>query len=187
MDQLGVSIGRKLDKVGMRSSDTAELVFDNVRIPRESLLGKEGRGFYHIMWELQGERLIAAAGCIGMARHAYDLAYYQAKKQKLLNQQVISHLLVEMAAEIEAVSHLMYSVAYQFSNGEIPSKEISMTKLSASQLAHWVADRAFQIFGISGYEMDNPIQRIWRDSRLYRIGGGTDEIMKEIIAKQMKI
>ena len=190
LNSLGVSVSRKLEKVGMRSSDTAELIFDNVRVPHANLLGEEGKGFSYIMWELQGERMIAAAGSIGMAEQAYELAYDYAKSRKQFNQpianfQVIAHLLAEMKTEIEVCRELTYATAYRFSKGEVPSKEISMTKLAAAQMAHWVADRALQIFGGNGYMMEYPIQRIWRDTRLYRIGGGADEVMKEIIAKQI--
>ncbi|MFC0524669.1 acyl-CoA dehydrogenase family protein [Pontibacillus salicampi] len=191
-DRLGFSVSKKLDKVGMRSSDTAELIFDNVRVPHANLLGEEGNGFAHIMWELQGERMIGAAGAIGMAEYVYECAYEYAKRrkafQKTINQfQVISHLLVEMKTEIEVCRELTYATALRFANGEVPSKEISMSKLVAAKMVHWVSDRAIQIFGGSGYMMDNPVQRIWRDSRVYRIGGGTDEVMKEIISKQLEL
>ncbi|GAX90334.1 acyl-CoA dehydrogenase family protein [Effusibacillus lacus] len=192
MDRPGITVSRKLDKVGMRSSDTAELVFEDVRIPADQLLGEEGKGFYHIMWELQGERLVAAAGCIGTMQYIYELALRYAKErrqfgQPIANFQVISHLLAEMATEIEACRQLTYAVAYRFSRGEVPSKEISMAKLATAQSTHWVADRALQIFGGNGYMQEYPIERIWRDTRLNRIGAGTDEIMKEIIAKEMGI
>lgn len=190
LDRPGVSVSRKLDKVGMRGSDTAELIFDDVRVPMKNLLGREDYGFYQIMWELQGERMIAAAGAIGAAQYAYELAleYAQSRRQfgrPIANFQVIAHMLAEMATEIEACRQLTYSVAYRFGQGEVPSKEISMAKLASAQLAYSVADRAMQIFGGNGYMADYPIERIWRDTRLNRIGAGTDEIMKEIIWKQM--
>ena len=190
LDLPGVTVAKKLDKLGMRSSDTAELVFEDVRVPYTNLLGVEGKGFMQIMWELQGERLIGAAGSVGMADYAYELArdYARTRKQfyqEIANFQVISHLLTEMKTEIEVVKEMTYATAYRFGRGEIPAKEISMAKLAAAKMAHWVADRALQIFGGNGYMMEYPIQRIWRDTRLYRIGGGTDEIMKEIIAKTM--
>ncbi|PTX61871.1 acyl-CoA dehydrogenase/citronellyl-CoA dehydrogenase [Melghirimyces profundicolus] len=190
LDRPGVSVSRKLKKVGMRSSDTAELIFDDVRVPYDHLLGEEGSGFSQIMWELQGERMIAAAGAIGMAEFAYEQAYQYAKTRKQFNQpighyQVIAHLLAEMKTEIELCREMTYATAYRFSKGEVPGKEISMVKLATAQMAHWVADRALQIFGGNGYMMEYPVQRIWRDTRLYRIGAGTDEIMKEIISKQL--
>ncbi len=189
-DRPGFFVSRKLDKVGMRSSDTAELILENVRVPQANLLGVEGKGFYHIMWELQGERLIGAAGAVGMASHAYELALDYAKTRRTFGKaigqhQVIGHLLAQMATRIEAARQLTYSTAYRFARGEVPAKLISMAKLEASRTACWVADRALQIFGGSGYMSENVVQRIWRDVRLYRIGAGTDEIMKEIIAKEM--
>jgi alkylation response protein AidB-like acyl-CoA dehydrogenase len=189
-DRPGFSVSRKLDKVGMRSSDTAELILEDVRVPHANLLGEEGKGFYHIMWELQGERLIAAAAGVSMAQHAYDMAIEYAKTRHTFGKpigrhQVIGHLLAEMATRIEAVRQFTYATAYRFARGEVPSKEISMAKLEAARVACWVADRALQIFGGSGYMEETLIERIWRDVRLYRIGGGTDEIMKEIIAKEM--
>lgn len=190
LDRPGITISRKLNKVGMRSSDTAEIAFEDVRVPYENLLGKEGQGFMQIMWELQGERMISAAGSVAMAEYAYELALQYAKTrlqfdQPIANFQVINHLLAEMKTEIEVCKEMTYATAYRFANGEVPSKEISMTKLASAQMAHWVADRALQIFGGNGYMMEYPIQRIWRDTRLHRIGAGTDEIMKEIISKQM--
>jgi alkylation response protein AidB-like acyl-CoA dehydrogenase len=192
LDRPGITISRKLDKVGMRSSDTAEIIFENVRVPVGNLLGEEGKGFYYLMWELQGERMIAAAGAVEAAQYAYEMALHYAKTRKQFGQtinqfQVISHLLAQMATEIEVCRQLTYATAYRFARGEVPSKEISIVKLASAQMAHWVTDRALQIFGGSGYMMENPIQRLWRDTRLYRIGAGTDEIMKEIISKEMGI
>ncbi|MYL32082.1 acyl-CoA dehydrogenase [Pontibacillus yanchengensis] len=191
-DRPGFSVSKKLEKVGMRSSDTAELIFEDVRVPHENLLGEEGKGFAQIMWQLQGERMVGAAGAIGMAEYAYELAREYAKTREAFetsinNFQVISHLLVDMKTEIEICKELTYATAYRFARGEIPSKEISMAKMSAAKTAFWVADRAIQVFGGSGYMMENPVQRIWRDSRVYRIGGGTDEVMKEIISKQIDL
>ena len=192
LDRPGVSVAKVLDKVGMRSSDTAELVFDNVRVPHENLLGEEGKGFYQIMWELQGERVISAAGSVGSAQYAFELAcsYAQGRAvagKPLIRNQVIKHMLVEMATEIEAVRQMVYATAYRFARKEATPWEISMAKLAASQLAHKVIDQTLQIHGGNGYTMDYPVERMWRDSRLPRIGAGTDEIMKEIIAKGLHI
>ncbi|OUM86830.1 MAG: acyl-CoA dehydrogenase [Bacillus thermozeamaize] len=192
LDRPGVSVAKVLDKVGMRSSDTAELVFDNVRVPHENLLGEEGKGFYQIMWELQGERVISAAGSVGSAQYAFELAcsYAQGRAvagKPLIRNQVIRHMLAEMATEIEAVRQMVYATAYRFARKEATPWEISMAKLAASQLAHKVIDQTLQIHGGNGYTMDYPVERMWRDSRLPRIGAGTDEIMKEIIAKGLHI
>jgi acyl-CoA dehydrogenase len=186
----GFIVARKLEKVGMRSSDTAELLFEDCRVPADALLGEEGKGFYHIMWELQGERIMAAANALSRARMAYELALKYARERvqfgrPLAHFQVTRHRLADMATEMEAARHLTYYCAWMFQKGEYPVKEISMAKLFAAQMGARVADAALQIHGGYGYMMEYPIQRFWRDSRLSRIGGGTDEIMKEIIADEI--
>jgi len=186
----GFTVTRKLEKLGMRSSDTAELLFEDCRVPADALLGEEGKGFYHIMWELQGERIMGAANAVSRAQMAYELAlkYAQERVQfgkPLAHFQVTRHRLADMTTEIEAARHLIYYCAWQFQQGEYPVKEISMAKLFSAQMAARVADAALQIHGGYGYMMEYPVQRYWRDIRLSRIGGGTDEIMKEIIANEI--
>lgn len=186
----GFTVTRKLEKVGMRCSDTAELLFEDCRVPVENLLGVENRGFHQIMWELQGERLIGAAGAVAGAQLTFEkcLAYARQRTQfgkPLIRHQVIAHRLAEMATEIEAARQLVYSTARKFAAGEYPVKEISMCKLVGGQVSFRVADAALQIYGGYGYMMEYGVQRSWRDSRLNRIGGGTDEIMKEVIAKSL--
>ncbi|MFZ5650756.1 MAG: acyl-CoA dehydrogenase family protein [Bacillota bacterium] len=186
----GFTVTRKLEKVGMRSSDTAELLFEDCRVPAENLLGVENRGFHQIMWELQGERLIGAAGAVAGAQKTFEKALEYARQRTqfgrpLVKFQVIAHKLAEMATEIEAARQLVYSTARKFAAGEYPVKEISMAKLVGAQVSHRVADTALQIHGGYGYMMEYDVQRSWRDSRLNRIGGGTDEIMKEVIAKAL--
>jgi alkylation response protein AidB-like acyl-CoA dehydrogenase len=189
-DTPGFSVTRKLEKVGMRCSDTAELLFEDCRVPAENLLGVENRGFHQIMWELQGERLIGAAGAVAGAQYTFEkcLEYARQRTQfgkPLIRHQVIAHKLAEMATEIEAARQLVYSTARKFAAGEYPVKEISMCKLVGGQVSFQVADAALQIYGGYGYMMEYGVQRSWRDSRLNRIGGGTDEIMKEVIAKSL--
>ncbi len=186
----GFTVTRKLSKVGMRSSDTAELLFEDCRVPAENLLGVENRGFHQIMWELQGERLIGAAGAVAGAQKTFEKALEYARRRTqfgkpLVSFQVIAHRLAEMATEIEAARQLVYSTARKFAAGEYPVKEISMAKLVGAQVGYRVADAALQIHGGYGYMMEYEVQRSWRDSRLNRIGGGTDEIMKEVIAKAL--
>lgn len=186
----GFSVGRKLKKLGMLSSDTAELFFDNVRIPDANRLGEVGQGFYNIMWELQGERLIGSAGAVAGAERALEMALAYANEREAFGRkigkfQVQKHRLAQMATEIEAAKALVYNAAYQWEQGEYPVKEISMAKLFVGQVVNRVADEALQIFGGAGYMLEYPIQRNWRDARLIRIGAGTDEVMKEIIAKQL--
>jgi alkylation response protein AidB-like acyl-CoA dehydrogenase len=181
---------KRLSKVGMRSSDTALFYFDDVWVPQDALLGEEGRGFYQIMWELQGERLIAAAGAVGSAQYAWEIARDYASQRKAFGHalsgfQTVAHLLAQMAIEIESVRQLTYSAAWRFAHGEVPTQEIAMAKLATAETAYEVIDRTLQIMGGHGYVSDWPIERMWRDIRLNRIGGGTDEIMKEIISTTM--
>ncbi len=186
----GFTVTRKLDKLGMRSSDTAELLFEDCRVPGNALLGEAGKGFYHIMWELQGERIMGAANAVSRAQVAFELAlkYSQERVQfgkPLSHFQVTRHRLADMATELEASRHLVYYCAWLFQKGEYPVKEISMAKLFTAQAANRVADAALQIHGGYGYMMEYPVQRYWRDIRLSRIGAGTDEIMKEVIANEI--
>ena len=186
----GFTVGRKLKKLGMNSSDTAELFFENVRVPDANRVGEVGQGFYNIMWELQGERLIGAASAVAGAERALEMAMKYADQREAFGRkigrfQVIRHKLAQMATEIEAAKALTYTCAWRWQNGEYPVKEISMAKLFASEVACRVADEALQIHGGAGYMLEYPVQRAWRDSRLLRIGAGTDQIMREVIAKQM--
>ena len=179
---------RKLEKVGMLASDTAELAFEDMRVPGNAVLGEVGQGFYNIMWELQGERMIGAAGAIAGAQLTFDATLEYAKQRVAFGKpighhQVIKHMLVDMATKIELAREYNYSIAKRFGEGEYPVKEISMAKLVSGQVAHEIADTAMQIWGGAGYMADNPVQRAWRDTRLIRIGAGTDEIMKEVIGK----
>jgi alkylation response protein AidB-like acyl-CoA dehydrogenase len=189
-DTAGFKRSRKLEKVGMLSSDTAELAFEDMRVAGDAVLGDVGKGFYSIMWELHGERMIGAAGSIAGAQLTLDATVAYAKERHafgkpIASQQVIKHMLVDLAAKIEVAREYNYATAYAFGNGEYPVKEISICKLVTGQVAFEVADTCMQIWGGSGYMASNPVQRSWRDSRLIRIGGGTDEIMKEIIGKSM--
>lgn len=186
----GFLVKRKLDKVGMRASDTAELVFTDCRVPEENLLGEENKGFFHIMWELQGERLMGAVGIVAAAQYALDEAIAYAKervqfRRPIASFQAIAHRIAEMATLIEAARQFTYVTVWRFANGEYPVKEISMAKLASAQIACKVADLAVQIHGGYGLMTEYPVERAFRDYRLYRIGGGTDEIMKEIIAKEL--
>ena len=187
-DAPGFEVARTLDKVGMHTSDTAEITFTDMFVPDEALLGTEGEGFYNISWELQGERLIGAAGAIAGARRAFEasLAYAQQREtfgKPIGKHQAIRHYLADMATEIEAAQQLVYLAAWKVNRGEYPVREISMAKLLTGEVAWKVMDKAMQIFGGYGYAMEFPIQRAWRDARLIRIGGGTDEVMREVIGR----
>jgi alkylation response protein AidB-like acyl-CoA dehydrogenase len=188
MDLPGVIREKKLEKLGMHSSDTALLAFQDVRVPVENVLGEVGKGFYHIMWELQGERLSSAAGCVAGAERVFDRTLEYAKERKAFGRpighfQVIRHKFAEMATKIETARQLVYTTAWRFANGEYPVREISMAKLYASRIATEVADECIQIHGGAGYMKEYGIERSWRDIRLNRIGAGTDEIMLDLIGR----
>jgi len=189
-DTPGYTVSRKLDKVGQWSSDTAEIFFEDMLIPEDSMLGEEGRGFYNIMWELQGERLIVAVAVIAIAEVTLQQAIDYGKERvqfgkPIIKNQAIAHRVADLATELEAAKSLAYMTAWRYDRGEYPVKEISMAKLIGTQVAFRVADEAMQIMGGYGYMMEYPAQKAWRDMRIARIGGGTDEIMREIIATTM--
>jgi alkylation response protein AidB-like acyl-CoA dehydrogenase len=188
MDAPGVIREKKLEKLGMHASDTALLAFQDVRVPETAVLGQVGKGFYHIMWELQGERLIGAAGSVAGAQKCFDRTLVYANERKAFGReigkfQVIRHKFAEMATKIESARQMVYVTAWRFANGEYPVREISMAKLHASRIAVEVADECIQIHGGAGYMKEYGVERAWRDSRLNRIGAGTDEIMLEVIGR----
>ncbi|MDQ6778887.1 MAG: acyl-CoA dehydrogenase family protein [Actinomycetota bacterium] len=188
MDLPGVIREKKLEKLGMHASDTALLAFQDVRVPASAVLGQVGKGFYHIMWELQGERLIGAAGSVAGAQHVFDRTLQYAKERTAFGRpigsfQVTRHKFAEMATKIETARQLVYTTAWRFQNGEYPVREITMAKLHAARIAVEVADECIQIHGGNGYMKEYGIERTWRDLRLNRIGAGTDEIMLDVIGR----
>jgi alkylation response protein AidB-like acyl-CoA dehydrogenase len=192
MDLPGVIREKRLEKLGMHASDTALLAFQDVRVPDSAVLGQVGKGFYHIMWELQGERLIGAAGCVAGAQRAFEQTLQFARERRAFGRSVASfqvtrHKFAEMATKIETARQLVYSTAWRFQNGEYPVREISMAKLHAARIAVEVADECIQIHGGAGYMREYGIERVWRDMRLNRIGAGTDEIMLDVIGRSFGI
>ncbi|HEY3945023.1 MAG TPA: acyl-CoA dehydrogenase family protein [Solirubrobacteraceae bacterium] len=192
MDAPGVVREKRLEKLGMHASDTALVAFQDVRVPATAVLGEVGKGFYHIMWELQGERLIGAAGCVAGAQAAFDRTLQYAKERTAFGRpiahfQVIRHKFAEMATKIETARQLVYTSAWRFQNGGYPVREISMAKLHAARVAVEVADECIQIHGGNGYMKEYGIERVWRDMRVNRIGAGTDEIMLEVIGRSYGI
>ena len=188
MDTPGVIREKRLKKLGMHASDTALLAFQDVRAPAEAVLGQIGKGFYHIMWELQGERLIGAAGAVAGAQHVFDRTLAYAKERKAFGRaighfQAIRHKFADMATKIETARQMVYTTAWRFRNGEYPVREITMAKLYASRISVEVADECIQIHGGAGYMQEYGIERAWRDLRLNRIGAGTDEIMLDVIGR----
>jgi alkylation response protein AidB-like acyl-CoA dehydrogenase len=188
MDAPGVVREQRLEKLGMHASDTALLAFQDVRVPASAVLGEVGKGFYHIMWELQGERLIGAAGAVAAAQDCFDRTLSYALQRRAFGRQighfqVIRHKFAEMATKIESARQMVYTTAWRHANGEYPVREISMAKLHASRIAVEVADECIQIHGGAGYMKEYGIERAWRDLRLNRIGAGTDEIMLDVIGR----
>lgn len=186
----GFAVSRRLQKVGWRASDTAELSFDDVRLPAEALLGDEGNGFAQIMGNFQWERLSLALGAIGAADDILQVALQYAKSREAFGQplakfQLTKHKLADMATELEAARQLTYHALRLHAAGEWALAQTAMAKKVATEMCCRLADASLQLHGGAGYMMEYDIQRHWRDARLGPIGGGTSEIMNEIIARQL--
>ena len=191
-DTPGFIVSRKLDKMGNRASDTAELAFQDMRVPAENLLGREGVGFYEVMRVFQRERLVAGLHAVAMSDRALEdtIAYVKQRHAfdgPLSEKQVVRHKLADLATLIEASRCLTYAACLKFQAGQDAVKEISMVKLFSGEMAQKVAYDCVQLHGGYGYMREYPVERFFRDIRLLTIGGGTSEIMKEIIAKQMEL
>ena len=185
----GFSLGNKLDKLGMRSSDTAQVFLDNVRVPQRYLVGEEGMGFIYQMMQFQEERL-STISCVRSLDRAVQqtIAYCSERKafgKPLIENQVIHFRLAELQTEIEALRALFYRATDLYIAGEDVTQLASMAKLKAGRLTREVADSCLQYWGGMGFMWDNPVSRLYRDGRLVSIGGGTDETMLSIIAKGM--
>lgn len=180
----------KLDKLGWRASDTAELSFDDMRIPADALLGEENQGFYYIMQQFALERMILAIGGVAGSEYAleYGLEYMREREafgRPLTKFQELRHRVAQLAAEIEMQKQFVYHLCQRFTNGDYIVKEAAMAKLLATQLSDKVSFEVIQFLGGYGFMEDYKAARMWRDSRLGQIGGGTSEIMKEIISKML--
>jgi len=186
-DTKGIS-ATKLDKLGWRASDTAEIAFDNVEIPLENLMGEEGSGFPYIMQHFALERLIMGVNAHARAEFALDYAVNYMKERvafgKSLDKfQALRHKIAEMASKVDMCREYNYSITKRLSDGQYVVKEASMSKLLSTKMADEVIYDALQMLGGYGYMEEYPMARLLRDSRLGPIGGGTSEILKEIIAK----
>ena len=184
---LGLS-ATKLDKLGWRASDTAEIAFDNVEVPLHNLLGEEGKGFPYIMQHFASERLIMAVNAHARAEYAldYTVKYMQERNafgKPLDKFQALRHKVAEMASRIDMCKEYNYSIAKRLDDSQYVVKEASMSKLLSTKMADEVIYDALQLLGGYGYMEEYPLARLSRDSRLGPIGGGTSEILKEIIAK----
>ncbi|WP_417784636.1 acyl-CoA dehydrogenase family protein [Tenacibaculum sp.] len=188
-DTPGIS-STKLDKLGWRASDTAEIAFDNVVIPAENLMGEEGKGFPYIMQHFALERLVMGINAHARAEYAVDyVVQYMSEREafgKTLDKfQALRHKVAEMASRVDMCREYNYSIAKRLNDGIYVVKEASMSKLLSTKMADEVIYDALQLLGGYGYMEEYPMARLLRDSRLGPIGGGTSEILKEIIAKMV--
>jgi citronellyl-CoA dehydrogenase len=187
MDAKGIS-RQKIRKIGMNSSDTAQLFFDEVRVPRRNVVGQEGLGFTYQMMQFQEERLYSAASSIKGFDRLIDLTIEYTRERRtfgkpILDNQVVHFRLAELRTEVEALRALTWSAIEQYVAGADVTRLASMAKLKTGRLAREVTDTCLQYWGGMGYTFDNPVSRAFRDTRLVSIGAGADEIMLGIIAK----
>jgi acyl-CoA dehydrogenase len=189
-DMEGFSVSKKLEKMGWHASDTGELAFADMFVPDENLLGEENKGFYLIMANFQWERLLMALGAVGSMQGVLERTIEYALERRAFGRaighhQVIRHKIAEMAVRLETGRAITYNALRMYHDGQDAVKEVTMAKLKTQRDAFDQADDALQIFGGAGYMKEYGIERACRDTRLGPIGGGTDEIMKEILGKQL--
>lgn len=188
----GFAVSRSIKKMGWWSSDTAELSFTDCRVPVKNLIGEENQGFYGIMINFQGERLGIGIAAVAAAQLAYDLTLNYTRERKAFGKpltgfQVTRHKLVDMATRISVAREYLYRIAAKYRDGEEVVAEVSMAKNFACETADKVCYDAVQLHGGYGYSREFVVERLYRDTRILPIGGGTQEIMKEIIAKRLGI
>ncbi len=186
----GFTAGKKENKMGMRASETCELIFDNCRIPLENLIGIEGEGFKQAMQILDGGRISIGALALGIAKGAYEASVKYAKEREQFGKpiaqfQAISFKLADMATKIEAAELLLNQAAFLKNTGKKLTKESAIAKYYASEIACEVANDAVQIFGGYGYTKDFPVEKFYRDAKLCTIGEGTSEIQKLVISREI--
>jgi butyryl-CoA dehydrogenase len=189
-DAPGLAVGHVEDKMGLRASDTTDLIFDNCKVPAENRLGKEGDGFKIAMTGLDGGRIGIAAQSVGVARAALDAAVKYTKKrdqfgQKVSKYQGIRWAVAEMATEIEAARQLMFSAAAMKDRGDRYTMQASMAKLFASEMVNRITGRCLQLHGGYGFTKDYPVERFYRDARVFTIYEGTSEIQKIVISNNI--
>ena len=188
MDAKGVERARKLKKIGMYASDTAQIFFDDVRVPVRNVIGQEGMGFALQMIQFQEERLWAGANAITGLTKVIELTKQYTRERKafgrsILDNQVVHYRLAELSTEVECLRALLWSAAEQYVGGKDVTRLASMVKLKAGRLSREVGDACLQYWGGMGYMFESPVSRFFRDSRLCSIGGGADEVMLAIICK----
>ncbi len=186
----GFKVARRLDKLGWRASDTAELIFADCTVPADSLIGEEGRGFHYLMENLNLERIAMAADCLGLARAAIDQAKSYALGRRQFGQAIatfqdIRFMIVDMETRLRAAELLTYDAAWRLQMGEDCAMEASMARYVAGEMVNRVTGDAIQIHGGYGFMMESDVQRFYRDARVMTIGGGTSQIQKEVIARRL--
>jgi acyl-CoA dehydrogenase len=189
-DSPGFTVASKLKKMGWLCSDTAELAFEDVRVPARNLVGEEGTGFVQLMKRFESERLLMAAQAVATGQRCLDLSVEFAKVrttfgERLAQRQVIRHRLADMRREVAVSRTYVHDVVVRWSAGHSEPDEVSIAKNVATAASHSVADAAVQIHGGMGYMRESEVERHYRDHRVLSIGGGTTEMMNEIIAKQL--
>jgi alkylation response protein AidB-like acyl-CoA dehydrogenase len=189
-DMPGFSRGRNLEKVGLKAQDTAELFFDDVRVPAENLLGTENRGFFHLMENLPQERLSIAVGAVAAAERVLAITREYVTSRTAFGRPVASFqntrfVLAELHTETTIARTFVDECVRQLNTGELTAVDASMAKYWTSELQNKVADRCLQLHGGYGYMDEYPVSKAWRDSRVQSIYGGTNEIMREIIGRSM--
>lgn len=192
MKSKGVEIARKLDKMGMHSSDTAQIYFDNVRVPQRYLIGEEGKGFTYQMVQFQEERLWAGASKLKAAERIINATIDYTRQREIfgksvLDNQVVHFRLAELQTEVELLRALVYRACELMLKGEDVTRLASMAKLKAGRLGRELGDACLQYWGGMGFMNETPVSRYYRDTRLGSIGGGADEVMLTILAKLMGI
>jgi len=190
MKTKGVQVARKLDKMGMRSSDTAQIFFDDVRVPKRNRIGAEGEGFTYQMLQFQEERLWAAAACLKAHEAIIDATIEYTRHRKafgrsILDNQVVHFKLAEMQTEVELLRALTYRAAEALIAGEDVTRLATMAKLKTGRLGRELTDACLQYWGGMGFMNETPVSRAYRDTRLASIGGGADEVMLNILCKMM--
>jgi alkylation response protein AidB-like acyl-CoA dehydrogenase len=186
----GFGSGKKENKLGMRASETAEVIFDNCRVPKENILGKVGDGFIQAMKVLDGGRISIAALSLGIAKGAFDASVKYAKEREQFGKPIaefqgIAFKLADMAVKIEAAELLTFQAADLKNRGQRVTTQSAYAKYYASEICVQVSTDAVQVFGGYGYTKDFPVEKFYRDSKLCTIGEGTSEIQKVVIAKQI--
>lgn len=186
----GFHVTRKIDKMGMHPSDTAELSFEDVRVPKDKLLGEENRGFLEVMINFQGERLVAAIGAMAGAALVLEktIKYVQEREvfgRPLAKFQVTRHKIVDMLCQVEAARQYVYYCAWLFDQDRNPAQEVSIAKIVSTEMALRVIHECIQLHGGYGYTTEYGIERAYRDARLATIGGGATEVMKEVVGRTM--